>query len=276
MKPEKVPVTCPRCGHSQLEPAAAYSSACKKCGQHFRLEAVLRPHAQAAKQVRGTRKVRCFSCGTDLDVPSTAQSTMCKRCSSHIDLQDYNITSTVSKNFRTKGRFVIEETGYLLNTDSIAGEVILKGKLRGKLAADVFQIEPTAEIKGSFRAGHLIIPAATRFRWGETIPLTTAEIAGELVANLHLTGTVVLKSTARFFGDILAAEVIVEEGAVWVGQAKVGPHLVTEFRQAPVAAPPPPAPTPVRPTAEPPVNRISERRPPIASPTQRQKQRPSR
>src|SRR5260221_3533451 len=131
------------------------------------------------------------------------------------------MTSTVSKNFKTKGRFVIEESGYLLNTDSIAGEVILKGKIRGKMAADVFQIEPTAEIKGSFQAAHLIIPSATRFRWGETISLSRAEIAGELVANLQVAGTVVLKSTARLFGNVVAAAMIVEEGAVWVGQAKV-------------------------------------------------------
>jgi len=228
MKPEKVPVTCPKCGHTQLEPAAAYSSACKACGKHFRLQDLRRPQSQPNQQLRGLRRVRCFTCGTDLDVPATAQSTMCKRCSSHLDLQDYHITSTVSKNFKTKGRFVVEESGYLLNTDSIAGEVILKGKLRGKMAADVFQIDPTAEIKGSFRAGHLIIPSATRFRWGETISLTGAEIAGELVANLQVAGTVVLRSTARLFGNVVAAAMIVEEGAVWVGQAKVDRAVLTE------------------------------------------------
>src|SRR5882672_3693141 len=210
MKPEKVPVTCPKCGHTQLEPAAAYSSACKACGKHFRLQDLRRPQSQPNQQPRGTRRVRCFTCGTDLDVPATAQSTMCKRCSSHLDLQDYHITSTVSKNFKTKGRFVIEESGYLLNTDSIAGEVILRGKLRGKMAADVFQIDPTAEIKGSFKAGKLIIPAITNFRWPETIPVDTAEIAGELVGNLQATSTVVLKSTARLFGNIKAGAIVIE------------------------------------------------------------------
>lgn len=147
---------------------------------------------------------------------------MCKRCSSHLDLQDYHITSTVSKNFRTKGRFVIDETGCLLNTDSIAGEVILKGKIRGKMSADVFQIFPTAEIKGSFKTARLLIPSVTHFRWLETISVHTAEIAGELVANLQATSTVVLKSTARFFGNIEAAEMIVESGAIVVGNARIG------------------------------------------------------
>ena len=208
-------VTCPKCGHTQLEPPTAYSSVCKKCREHFRLKELRASKTTDTAQLRkDLRRVRCFTCGTDLDVPATAQSTMCKRCSSHVDLRDYHITSTVSKNFKTKGRFLIDETGYLLNTDSMAGEVILKGKLVGKLAGDVFHIYPTARIKGSFRAGRLIIPPVTNFRWPEVIRVESAEIAGELVANLHATGTVMLKVGSRFFGNIVAgAGVVVSVGA---------------------------------------------------------------
>ena len=147
---------------------------------------------------------------------------MCKRCSSHIDLGDYQITSTVSKNFRTKGRFVVEETGFLLNTDTWAGELILKGKVRGKVAADCLYIYPTAQIKGSFKAARLIIPTITNFRWPDPIAVNTAEIAGELVGNLQAAGTIVLKASARLFGNVTAAAIIVESGAIWVGQARIG------------------------------------------------------
>ena len=223
MKPAKVSVTCPKCGHTQLEPPTAYSSACRNCREHFRLKDLRRAGASQTEQLRKElRRICCFSCGTELDVPLTAQSTMCKRCSSHVDLRDYQITSTVSKNFKTKGRFLIEETGYLLNTDSIAGEVVLKGKLRGKMAADVFHIYPTADIKGSFRAGRLVIPVVTNFRWPEVIRVESAEIAGELVANLHATNTVLLKAGCRFFGNIVAGSLVVESGATWVGNAMVG------------------------------------------------------
>src|SRR5262245_63451990 len=51
MKQDKVLVVCPQCGHTQHEPAAAYSSNCKKCRHYFRLEDVLRP---AAKPGRAT------------------------------------------------------------------------------------------------------------------------------------------------------------------------------------------------------------------------------
>jgi len=229
MKPEKVRVACPKCGHSQLEPAAAYSSVCKKCRQYFRLEELRQQpppgkEKTESKPQRDLRRVNCFSCGTDLDVPASAQSTMCKRCSSHVDLRDYHITSTVSKNFKTRGRFVIDETGYLLNTDSFASEVVLKGKLQGKLSADIFHIYPTADIRGSFEAGRLIIPQVTNFRWPKAIRVQTAEIAGEVVANIHAAGIVLLRSGARLFGNVVAAGLVVESGAVWVGNSLVGPE----------------------------------------------------
>src|SRR6185295_17957757 len=144
----------------------------------------------------------------------TAESTMCKRCSAHVDLRDYNITHAVSKNFRTHGRFVIEEKGYLFNTEAMVGDAILKGKFLGKLnAVNSLTIYSTANIKGSFTTGRLIIPEGNFFRWPE-IKCGGAEIGGELVSNLRAQGTVFLKATARFFGDVEALGLVVESGAV--------------------------------------------------------------
>ena len=226
MKVEKSSVICPKCGHTQPEPATAYSTVCKKCHQHFRLQDIRQPAAKAQEPNRGQRRVTCFNCSAELDVPLSAQSTMCKRCSSHVDLRDYQIANAVSKNFKTKGRFVIEESGFLFNTESIGGEVILKGRLVGKRTAERSrEIHTTAEIRGSFKAAKLIIPAGNRFRWPDTLPLVSAEISGELVANLHAQETVVFRSTARFFGNVEAGGLVVEEGAVLVGTMKIGSAL---------------------------------------------------
>jgi cytoskeletal protein CcmA (bactofilin family) len=148
---------------------------------------------------------------------------MCKRCSSHVDLSDYQVAQTVSKNFRTHGRLVIEEKGYVLNTNSLAGEAVIKGRVIGKIATQgALEIHSTANIKGSFSAGRLVIPPGNHFRWPEALQVGAAEIGGELVANLSSSGTVVLKSSARFFGDIEAGNLVIESGAVFVGGAKVG------------------------------------------------------
>ena len=108
--------------------------------------------------------------------------------------------------------------------DSIVGEAVLKGRLLGKLTAErSLEIHTTAEIKGSFKTTCLIIPPGHRFRWPEAINLVEADIGGELVAHLQVERTIVLRSTARLFGDVKAGSLVVEEGAVFVGAAKVGP-----------------------------------------------------
>jgi cytoskeletal protein CcmA (bactofilin family) len=226
-KPDTVAVVCPKCGHSQPEPRSAYSTRCKKCHAHFRLaEAGSEPAGIPAKPAKpniAVRQVQCFQCSTQLEVPVAAESTMCKRCSSHVDLRDYQITQTVSKNFRTYGRLVIEEKGYVLNTDSHVGEAVIRGRLIGKIVAErTLEIHSTAIIKGHFTAGRLVVPAGNHFHWTEALRVGAAEVAGELAANVVSAGTVLLRSTARLFGDVQAGNLVVEAGAVFVGAAKIG------------------------------------------------------
>jgi len=222
-KKDTVTVACPKCGHMQPEPRGAYSTICKKCHSHFRLAESQNPAVKPVQPVLERRQVACFQCGTELEVPLAATSTMCKRCSSHVDLNDYHITQTVSKNFRTYGRLVIEEKGYVLNTNSLVGEAVIKGRFIGKIEARrSLEIYSTAQIKGGFTTGCLVIPAGNHFRWPELLQTGGAEIGGELAANLHASGTVKLKSTARLFGDVQAGGLVVENGAVFVGAAKIG------------------------------------------------------
>jgi cytoskeletal protein CcmA (bactofilin family) len=222
-KSNTVSVTCPKCGHSQPEPVSAYSTVCKKCRAHFRLHETAEVQPKLAKPIIEKRLIRCFQCDTELEVALAAESTMCKRCSSHVDLRDYHISNTVSKNFRTYGKLVVEEKGYILNTDSLVGEAVIKGRFIGKINAKrTLEIHSSASIKGTLTTGRLIVPAGNHFRWKEILKIGGAEIAGELVANLLSTGTVLVRSTARLFGDLQAANLVVESGAVFVGNARIG------------------------------------------------------
>jgi ribosomal protein L37AE/L43A len=133
---ERVPVPCPHCGETQHVPPAAFSTVCKACGGHFKVQEVLKPKAEKAVAVVERRQIQCPDCGTELQAPVSAESTMCKRCSSHIDLRDYHITSAVSKNFRTKGAFIVEPKGYVFNTEANVGEAVIKGRFLGKLKAE--------------------------------------------------------------------------------------------------------------------------------------------
>lgn len=241
MPPSKdmVPVSCPRCGFSQPEPRQAYSTVCRNCHQHYRVQEALHPAAKPSRLIIEQRHVRCFQCGTELEAPKAAASTMCKRCSAYVDLTDYRITDTIAKNFRTHGWVVVEEKGYLLNTDTLAAEAVVKGRVIGKIAAQgSLEIHSSANIKGSFTAGRLIIPSGHNFKWAEPIRVGAGEISGELVADLCATGTVVLRSTARFFGSIESAGLVVEPGAVFVGNAAVRPVRAADapFKREPSLA----------------------------------------
>jgi cytoskeletal protein CcmA (bactofilin family)/DNA-directed RNA polymerase subunit RPC12/RpoP len=224
-KQDKVLVACPHCGHEQSEPRTAFSTVCKKCRKHYHVQEILnlKPERKTAPRAPARRRITCFDCGADLEVALSAESTMCKRCSRYVDLKDYHIANAVSKNFKTKGAFVLETKGYVFNTEAVVGEAVLKGRFLGKLVAErSLTIYSTAEIKGTFKTACLVIPAANHFRWKDPIKVGSAEIAGELAADLHAQGTITLKSTARMFGDVEARGLVVQEGAVVVGQYRIG------------------------------------------------------
>ncbi len=220
---DQVLVACPHCGHQQPQSRTAFSTICKQCGKHYRVQEALSPVHKAPERGPEQRRVSCFDCGTELDVPASAESTMCKRCGRYQDLHNYQITAAVSKNFRTRGRFVVEPKGYVFNTETLANEAVIKGRFHGKLTAESLTIHTGAEIKGTFKAAQLIIPAENHFRWPEPVRVASAEIAGEMAGTLEVSGTITLKSTARWFGDIVTKDLVVEEGAVVVGNLKVGP-----------------------------------------------------
>ena len=187
------------------------------------MQEALHPAPKPPKPILEQKRVGCFQCGAELDVPVAAASTMCKRCGSHVDLSDYHIAQTVSKNFRTHGLLEIEEKGYVLNADARVGDAVIKGRFIGQLAAaGRLEIHSSAKIKGTFTAGCLVIPAGHHFRWAEPLHVEAADIRGELVASLHATRTVRLGATARFFGAVQARNLVVESGAVFVGTARVG------------------------------------------------------
>jgi cytoskeletal protein CcmA (bactofilin family) len=220
---DKALVVCPRCGHQQPEPRTAVSSKCGQCGEYLRVQELLNPVAKPAAKAPEQRCVACFDCGTEQEVPAAAKSAMCKRCSSYIDLQDYSFNSAVSKNFRTKGRFVIEAKGYVFNTTIVARDVVLKGQVIGKIAAEeLLTIYGTAEIKGTFQTPLLVIPADNTLHWREALRVGSVEVRGELVSDVHADKSVIVRSTGRLFGNVQTRNLVVEQGAIVVGQMSVG------------------------------------------------------
>jgi cytoskeletal protein CcmA (bactofilin family)/DNA-directed RNA polymerase subunit RPC12/RpoP len=228
-KQDKVLLACPHCGHQQTEPRAAFSTICKKCGRHLRVQEILNPAPKTSRRAPNQKQITCFECGTELEVAVSAESTMCKRCGRYVDLHDYRITSAIAKNFKTKGTFIVELKGCAFNTEAVVGDAVIKGKFHGKMTAEgSLTIYSTADIKGTLTAGRLIVPAENHFRWKDLIKVGSAEIAGELTASLRVQDKIILKSTARLFGNVAAENLIVEDGAVIVGKMQIGPRTGNE------------------------------------------------
>src|ERR1700722_19791602 len=116
-QPDKFLVTCPHCGHPQLEPRTGISTVCKKCGRHYEVQQTLHPVKKADARAPEKKHITCFECGAELEAPVSAQSPMCKRCGRYMDLKDYHVANAVSKNFKTKGSFTVDPTGYVFNTE---------------------------------------------------------------------------------------------------------------------------------------------------------------
>jgi cytoskeletal protein CcmA (bactofilin family)/ribosomal protein S27E len=223
-KPIKALLTCPRCGNQQMESRAAFSAVCRKCGEYLRVQELLKPAPKAAAPPPERKRITCFDCGAESDVPASAQSTMCKKCSSYIDLHDYSITSAVSKNFKTKGSFVIQPTGYVFNSETIAREASIKGRFIGKLVVEeTLTLFSTAQIKGEFTAQRLVVPASNQFRWSGAIKAGSFEIEGELVATVAAEDSVHVKPHGRLVGDVTARSLVADTGAILEVRARISP-----------------------------------------------------
>jgi cytoskeletal protein CcmA (bactofilin family) len=220
---EKVTVACPHCAHPQAVAPTAVSTVCKKCARHFEVQEVLKPKAKKAAPKVEKRKVACLECGAELQVPVSAETSMCKTCGKYVDLRDYRIANAVSRNFRTHGAFIVEPKGYVFNTEAIVAEAVIKGRFLGKLTAErSLTIHSTAEIKGTFTAGRLIIPAQNHFRWPDSLKVGSAEISGELAADVIAADTVIVRASGLLFGNVQARNLVVEPGAVVVGAMRIG------------------------------------------------------
>lgn len=206
-----------------MESRAAFSAVCRGCGEYLRVQELLKPAAKVAAHVPEQKRISCFDCAAEFDVPASAQSTMCKKCSSYIDLHDYAISSAVSKNFKTKGVFVIQAAGYVFNSETIAREAVIKGRFVGKLVVEgSLTLYSTANIKGDFTASQLIVPAANQFRWDGEIKVGSLEVEGELAATVAARDSVHVGSSGRLFGAVSATSLVAETGAVLEVNARIG------------------------------------------------------
>ncbi|HEY1769751.1 MAG TPA: polymer-forming cytoskeletal protein [Chthoniobacterales bacterium] len=224
-----------------MEYAAARSTLCRQCGKHF----VISPNEPApAKTVQVVREaagpsffrkiegilnrpritsVACFDCGARQELTSAATSTICPSCSVHMDLRDYKINGSFSRNIRTHGEVHITANGDLSSTNILCRTAIVEGKLRGSLrCVERAEFRIIGKIQGKVSAPEIIIGKKASVQFFRQLEVGSIEIRGAMWGEI-LAGTVVtIRSSGALDGNVIARAINVEKGGTFTGQLVIG------------------------------------------------------
>ncbi len=246
-----------------MDYAAAKSTMCRQCGQHYapaapapapkfrfkpELPQAVDPSALMRKFEGLWAKERnsvitCFDCGAQQQVSSAASSTICPACSAHIDLQDYKITTSFSRTIRTHGDVNITPRGDLSSNTVICRSALIQGKLRGNLhCAESATIDFTGKIPGRLAAHHVVVERKADVQFFRRLSVKSIEIRGRMSGEIHAQGVVVIHKTGSLDGDVVARAISVEKGGMFSGQLVIGEQKLTQAELLPAAEKPAPLP----------------------------------
>lgn len=245
--PAKVSVGCPHCGFEQLEYAAARTTICRQCSSHYTLhlpkpgKLVVTPAAEPAPvavsaerpslferieslwQRRGPEIVECFDCKTKQEVSASAKSTSCPGCGAYIDVQDYKITTSFSRNIRTRGAIHLTPKGELSSSSVICNSALIEGKLRGSLQCDgEVRVNFVGKVLGSLSGHKVVVEKKSDLQFFRQVKAGCIEIKGRMTGEVVADGLVTIGKTGALDGNVTARSINVEKGGKFSGQLIIG------------------------------------------------------
>lgn len=171
------------------------------------------------------RLVGCFECDATHEVSSSAHSSTCRACGAYIDLQDYKITGSFSRNIVTRGSVYLSSKGDLSSSKIICDSAILHGKMRGNIRClGKLTIRSTGRVPGTFEANKLIVEKGSDIVLARPLRVAQAEIGGKLSAQIFAEGQVSILKTGILEGDVTARGFAVEKGGIFQGELTIGPQ----------------------------------------------------
>jgi len=102
----------------------------------------------------------------------------------------------------------------------IGSDTIIKGEM---------SVESSAKILGTFEGNIKAkggIEVADKAKCKATIETAELQVDGGVEGNITATSKVTLNSTANVNGDLVAAKLVVAEGAAFTGHVNVGPNAI--------------------------------------------------
>lgn len=192
----KVEVSCPECGHVQMESENFISTVCRKCSFYFKSPLVLGSSKKKMHRSRiQKRELTCADCGAVQMVAEEAQSSSCLECGRHLELGHRLIEGELLGNLSLEGELEIGPRGNFGGTKARAARILLKGRASGFLeAAEWLRVEGQAKIRLGAKGGQLLISEGAVLEAEDSLTFQSAKIEGEL-----------------------RCEKLIIEGAVWIG-----------------------------------------------------------
>jgi len=167
---------------------------------------------------------RCFECSAEHEVSGAAHSTICRDCGAYIDLQDYKITGSFSRNIATRGHVHVARSGVLSSSKIICSEAVIYGKLRGNLVCSgKVQMRTRGRLPGSLEAITLQVDKGSDVEFGLPVKVTNLEIAGRMAAQIISNGHVNVHKHGFLCGQVRAKGFTVEQGGCFDGELTIGP-----------------------------------------------------
>ena len=254
----KITVVCPHCRAEQQEPELAKSTFCRQCSQYFAitpssLAGAAPPPAPAARPSLGAaspagqaavdggglrskfegllsskpkqRTARCFECHSAHEVNSSATSSTCKACGAYIDLQDYKINGSFSRNIKTRGAVYLGTKGDLSSSKVLCDQATLHGKMRGNLlCTGRVTVRVQGRLYGTVEAGELVIEKGSEVVFSRPVKTSGAEIYGHMSGQVACDGHVNIHKTGLLDGAVEATGFSVERGGFFQGELTINPR----------------------------------------------------
>ena len=218
--PATIPVSKPRLGFPSATPGEPVVPAglAESGGFKQKIESFL---ASKPRQ----RTARCFECSSAHEVSSTAQSSTCKACGAYIDLQDYKISGSFSRNIKTRGSVYLSSKGDLSSSKIVCSQATIHGKMRGNLQCDgMVTIRMQGRLSGGIEAGEMIIEKGAEVVFSRPLKASSVAVHGKMSGQVLSDSHVTISKSGSLDGAVNATGFTVEKGGIFQGELTITPR----------------------------------------------------
>ncbi len=173
--------------------------------------------------------VRCFECGGEHEVAAAAQSATCRHCGAYVDLQNYKINGSFSREIKTCGSLLVLARADLASSKVICGSATIYGKVRANLysSGDV-AVRYEGKIYGEMEGRNLHVEKGANVEFVRPLKFASAEIDGRMSGQLLSDGHVVIRRNGHLSGSVTAKAFTVEQGGGFDGEMTISPNETFE------------------------------------------------